>query len=49
MKVIAISAISEISSPSNVLRVEIDDSDQRQAKVTLAEVHDFDKDVVVHI
>ena len=49
MKVKAISAISEISSPSNVLQVEIEDSDQSQAKVTLAELHEFDKDVVVHI
>lgn len=49
MKVKAISAISEISSSSNTLRVEIDDNDKSQAKVTLAEAHEFNKDVVVHI
>ncbi|KAL9954878.1 hypothetical protein ACROYT_G042463 [Oculina patagonica] len=49
MKVKAISAISEISSSSNSLKVEIDDNDQTQAKVTLAEAHQFNKDVVVHI
>lgn len=49
MKVKAISAISEITSPSNTLRVEVDETDKNQAEVTLAEAHKFDKDVVVHI
>ncbi|KAL9954847.1 hypothetical protein ACROYT_G042429 [Oculina patagonica] len=49
MKVKAISAISEISSSSNSLKIEIDGNDQTQAKVTLAEAHQFNKDVVVHI
>lgn len=49
MKVKAISAISEISSSSNALLVEIDDKDQSQAKVKLAEEHKFNKDVEVHI
>lgn len=49
MKVKAISAISEISSPSIALLVEIDDNDQSQAKVKQAEAHKFNKDVEVHI
>lgn len=49
MKVKATSAISEITSPSNTLRVEIDENDNTQAKVGLAESHKFDKDVVVHV
>ena len=49
MKVKAISAISEITSPSNALRVEIDEAEKNQAKVSLTEAHKFDKDVVVHI
>lgn len=49
MKVKAISAISEISSPSIALLVEIDDNDQSQAKVKQAEAHKFIKDVQVHI
>ena len=49
MKVKAISAISEITSPSNALSVKIDDNDKNQAKVSLAEAHKFDKDVVVHV
>lgn len=49
MKVKAISAISEITSPSNALRVEIDKAEKNQAKVSLTEAHKFDKDVVVHI
>lgn len=49
MKVKAISAISEISSSSNALIVEIDGNDQSQAKVKLAEAHKFNKDVEVHI
>ena len=49
MKVKATSAIGEITSPSNTLRVEIDENDNTQAKVGLAESHKFDKDVVVHV
>ena len=49
MKVKAISAISEISSSSNALLVEVDDNDRSQAKVKLAETHKFNKDVEVHI
>lgn len=49
MRVKAISAISEITSSSNALKVEIDEDDRSQAKVTLAEAHKFNKDVVVHI
>ena len=49
MKVKALSAISEITSPSNALRVEVDEADKNQAKVSLAEGHNFSKDVVVHI
>nr|XP_058965540.1 von Willebrand factor A domain-containing protein 5A-like [Pocillopora verrucosa] len=49
MKVKAISSISEISSTSNTLKVEINESDATQANITLAEAHKFDKDVEIHI
>ena len=49
MKVKAISSISEISSSSNALKVEINENDATQANVTLAEAHNFNKDVEVHI
>ncbi|XP_022810496.1 von Willebrand factor A domain-containing protein 5A-like isoform X1 [Stylophora pistillata] len=49
MKVKAISSISEISSSSNSLQVEINESDVTEANVTLAEAHKFDRDVEVHI
>ena len=49
MKVKAMSAISEITSPSNALKVEVDETDENQAKVSLAGAHNFSKDVVVHI
>lgn len=49
MKVKAISSISEISSSSNSLKVEINENDATQANVTLAEAHNFNKDVEVHI
>lgn len=49
MKVKAISAISEITSPSSALKVEVNDTDENQAKVSLEGAHNFSKDVVVHI
>nr|XP_058965422.1 von Willebrand factor A domain-containing protein 5A-like [Pocillopora verrucosa] len=49
MKVKAISSISEVTSSSNTLKVEINESDATQASITLAEAHTFDKDVEVHI
>ncbi|XP_074631358.1 von Willebrand factor A domain-containing protein 5A-like [Acropora palmata] len=49
MKVKAISAITEISSTSNTLKVEVDEINKAQAKVSLAEPHNLKQDIVVHI
>lgn len=49
MKVKAISAIVEISSTSNTLKVEVDEIDKTQATVSLAEAHNLTQDIVVHI
>ena len=49
MKMKATSAITEITSPTNALKVEIDEIDKAQAKVSLEGAHDFSQDVVVHI
>ncbi|XP_068729632.1 von Willebrand factor A domain-containing protein 5A-like [Montipora capricornis] len=49
MKVKATSAIAEITSPTNVLVVEIDEIDKAKAKVSLEGAHNFSQDVVVHI
>lgn len=49
MKVKAISAIVEISSTSNTLKVEVDEIDKTQATVSLAEAHNLTQDTVVHI
>ncbi|XP_068682454.1 von Willebrand factor A domain-containing protein 5A-like isoform X1 [Montipora foliosa] len=49
MKVKAISTITEITSPTNALKVEIDEIDKAQAKVSLEGAHNFNQDVAVHI
>ena len=49
MKVKAISAITEISSTSNTLKVEVDEINKAQATVSLAEPHNLTQDIVVHI
>ncbi|XP_029210389.2 von Willebrand factor A domain-containing protein 5A-like [Acropora millepora] len=49
MKVKAISAITEISSTSNTLKVEVDGINKAQATVSLAEPHNLKQDIVVHI
>lgn len=49
MKVKAISAITEISSTSNTLKVEVDEINKAQATVSLAEPHNLKQDIVVHI
>ena len=49
MKVKAISTITEVTSPTNALKVEIDEIDKAQAKVSLEGAHNFSQDVAVHI
>lgn len=49
MKVKAISAITEISSTSNTLKVEVDEINKAQATVSLAEPNNLTQDIVVHI
>ena len=49
MKVKAISAITEISSTSNTLKVEVDEINKALATVSLAEPHNLKQDIVVHI
>ena len=49
MKVKAISAINEIPSTSNTLKVEVDEINKAQATVSLAEPNNLTQDIVVHI
>ena len=49
LRVNAASEIIEVTSPSNSLTVQLDDNDKSRAKVSLAEAHTLDKDVIVHI
>ena len=43
------SEITAITSPSNSLSVQLNAADKSRADVKLAEAHQFDKDVVVHV
>ena len=49
MKVTAPSVISQITSASHFIKVEIEEKGKTEAKVTLAEAHKFDKDLEVKI